>query len=437
MKRIIVLACIFGLVAMEAAGQSCFPTSVIYSRTDCPERTVLYPEGFMSQSGVYLTFDGSREVEISASLDRVTLTDPSGNRIEEKVSVVISDPSSLPSKLKARVLCFGESTTEIRCKDPRDPFSKGKNWVMIAREDLPKGVELTGNIGHGGWATYTYLNWPCAAKLDPNTPDSFFKPETMWYALGLESQTGEKFDGSKEQLSLIAVTPFGKNPMDGSKALWELVQRLSKRREYPEFGCEDDYTGSESQIEYLREWAGELMDNPINEFYDKNTARKGDHAFSLKAYLKRSGEKAPTHVIINIGINDGDGANSLESSRECFEKLVRCFGDIPVAHFVNRWPGVCDKAMWEGYRPRQYDINGNTFNLLRLQNEWRSVADKYENVYELDVWHCQFPASQLEEKLGKDGVLECSKNDVHTGYMGEVSSAWQVVCWLTYVLNKI
>lgn len=437
MLRKIVLACFLGLAAFKAAGQDCFLPSAIYARTDCPERTVLYPEGFMARRGVFLTlFDGSREVALSASRDYVKLTDASGFIYEIEVPVVMTDPSSLPAGVGARVLCFGESTTEIRCKDPWNPASKGKNWVMLAREDLPSGVTLFGNIGHGGWATYTYLNWPCAAKLDPNTPDSFFKPETMWYALGLRTVTGKEFDGSVDQLSLIALTPFGKNPMDGSKALWEHVQRLSKRREYPEFNCEDEYNGSELQIDRLRDWAEELMDNPINEFYDKKTAREGDHAFSLKAYLKRSGEKAPTHVIINIGINDGDGANSLESSRECFEKLVRCFGDIPVAHFVNRWPGVIDKAMWEGYNPRQYDINGNTYNLLRLQKEWRRVDAEYENVYELDVWHCQFPASQLEEKLGNDGVLECSKNDVHTGYMGEVSSAWQVVCWLYHVLSE-
>lgn len=436
MSRKMILASLFALVTLAAAGQDIFSAGTIYGRKDCPGRTMLYPEGFMARRGLQLSFNGSREAALTDSLDCVVLTDAGGRSFETPVPVVITDPSSLAENVRAKVLCFGESTTAIRCKDPHDPHSRGKNWVMLAREDLPPGVELTGNIGHGGWATYTYLNWPCAAKLDRNAPDTFFRPETMWYALGLESQTGEAFSGSTDQLSLIALTPFGKNPMDGSVQLWELVRRLGQRKEFPDFPHEEEYIGSKSQIRMLRSWADELMDHPINEFYDKTTARKGDHAFSLEAYLKRSGDERPTHVIINIGINDGDGANSPDSSRECFERLVKCFGDIPVAHFVNRWPGVCEPSLWDGFIPRQYEINGNTFNLLRLQEEWRSVAGRLANVYELDVWHCQYPASQLEEKIDAAGLLDCSVNDVHTGYMGEVTSAWQVVCFLYHILSK-
>lgn len=432
-KILLAFAC--GQAAVPVQAQAVFMPSVIYGRADCPERTVLYPEGFAGEDGIAFSINGGREVPLTADTDSIVLC--SGDMsFKVKVPVVMTDPEALPRRVRARVLCFGESTTAMRCKDPYNPDSKGKNWVMLASEDLPEGVELTGNIGHGGWATYTYLNWPCAAKLDNNAPDTFFRPETMWYALGLAGQTGEKYTGSPEQLSLMAVTPFGKNAMDGAEPLWELVQRLGSEKGYPAFPHKEKYTGSEKQIRYLNEWAGELMEMPLNEFYDRETAKKGDHAFSLKAYLKRSGERRPTHVIVNTGINDADGANSLESSRLCYEKLMECFGNIPVAHFVNRWPGVCDKTLWSGYIPRQYCINGNTRNLLRLQKEWRDAAARLCNVYELDIWHCQHPASQLEEKVTSGGKLDCSLNDVHTGYMGEVSTAWQAACWLYHMLSK-
>ena len=349
----ILMSLVWMPVSFPSAAQEIFMPSVIYGRSDCPERTVLYPEGFVREDGILYSINGSRETALTENTDRVVLCSDD-TCLTVKVPVIMTDPETLPRNVQARVLCLGESTTAIRCKDPYSPAGAGKNWVMLASEDLPEGVELTGNIGHGGWSTYTYLNWPCPAKLDPNAPDTFFKPETMWYALGLESQTGEKYSGTVGQLSLMAVTPFGKNAMDGDESLWKLVQRLGSENGYPAFPHKEQYIGSPEQIKYLNVWAEELMKTPLNEFYDRETARKGDKAFSLEAYLKRSGERPPTHVIVNLGINDADGANSFESSRLCFEKLVCCFGNIPVAHFVNRWPGVCDKTMWEEYIPKQY-----------------------------------------------------------------------------------
>lgn len=435
MKRFLLTLLLLTLAAIAAEGQEIFYPSTIYCMKDNPRKTVLYPEGFMARRGNFLSINGMREMPLSEGMDSIRIVDNESHSRSVALDIITADPAAIKPGTKARVLCFGESTTEMRCRSPFNTTEKPRNWVMMAQEQLPAGIELTGNIGHGGWSTYTYLNWPCAAKLDPNTPPSFFKPKAMWYALGLATATGEEFSGSRDQLSLIAVTPFGRYPMDGCRELWELVQLLGRRNGYPAFDDDSAYSGTKAQIKALRDWAEELMDNPINEFYDKKTARKGDHAFSLAAYLKRSGTKAPTHAVINIGINDGDGANSLESSRQCYEKLIDCLGGIPVAHYVNRWPGVCDKSLWPGFLPRQYDINGNTANLLRLQQQWREAAAQRTNLYELDVWHIQAPASQLEEKIAA-GVIDCSKNDVHTGYFGIESSAHQVVCWLIHILGR-
>lgn len=416
-------------------GQEIFLPSTIYVSKDEPGRTVVYPEGFVARQTQMLSINGGREYSIREGKNQITLCADGGSpALTIELPVVIVDPAAVAGA-SATVLCFGESTTEIRCKDP---FNGGtaRNWVMMAQDELPSSVRLVGNIGHGGWSSYTYLQWPCAAKLDPNTPKSFFKPEAMWYALGLRTATGEEYDGSPRQFDLMIRTPFGFHPMDGNKSLWELVQHLGTRSNYPEFRGAGEYTGSKTQIEALREWADELMDNPINEFYDRKTAQGGDHAFNLKAGLKRKHIKNVTHAVVNIGINDGDAFGSLECISECMEKLLLCLGNIPVAHYVNRWPGVCYPTMWPGYIPRQYDINGNTANLLRLQSQWREIAAKHSNIYELDVWYVQSPVSQLEEKVTADGRLDCSKNDVHTGYEGIKSAAHQVACWLYSVISK-
>lgn len=435
LRNTILTALAFFGVSLSVEGQDFFAPVTLYGCRQDPGKTVLFPEGFATGSHPVLTIDGQREFPLSADCGEVRLTDPDGRTTAIPVTYVLSDCPHPRKGERFNVLCFGESTTEIRCKDPRDPSSRPRNWVQMAQELLPRNVQLRGNIGHGGWATYTYLNWPCAAKIDPHAPRSFFKPETMWYALGLATETGESFTGSRDQLDRIILTPFGKNRMDGSKALWDLVRLLGKRDGYPAFGPEEEYDGSKRQLEALNAWAEELMDNPVNEFYDRKTAAKGNHAFSLEAYLKRNHEKRPDFIVLNIGINDGDGANSLESAKECYARLVKCFGGIPAAHYVNRWPGVCDKGLWEGFKPRQYRVAGNTENLLRLQEKWREVARETPRLYELDVWHCQYPASQLDEKMTSSG-LDCSKEDVHTGFMGLLTSAWQVVCWLYHMLSK-
>ena len=69
----------------------------------------------------------------------------------------------------------------------------------------------------------------------------------------------------------------------------------------------------------------------------------------------------------------------------------------------------------------------------RILSSW---ADARENRYILDVWHAQFPASQHEEKLLPDGRLDCSVNDVHLGYYGQLTAARQVQGWLYWLLRK-
>ena len=431
--KIIIFAAIMVSGAVLRA-QEFFLPSTIYVRADEPSRTVLYPEGFVASRGQSLLLDGAASFPVDLTKPFVEVQYEGGS-VSVPLKLVPVDASGLEGISPKRVLCLGESTTAMRCRNPFDASSKAGNWVMLAREQLPSSVRLVGDVGHGGWATYTYLNWPCAAKLDPNTPPSFFKPATMWYALGLAGKSGCEFNGSREQLSEMALTPFGRYPMDGNAELWKLLQLLGKRDAYPPFDRTEEYDGSKAQIAAMRAWADELMANPINEFYDGEKARKDACAFSLETYLRRSGQRKPDAVVINLGINDADGANSIESSLLCFRRLLECFGNIPLAHYVNRWPGVCDKALWPGFLPRQYDFNGNTANLLRLQRGWREIADSKPEWFELDVWHLQYPASQLEEKMTPEG-LDCSRNDVHTGYMGIKSTADQIVNWLIYIFRR-
>jgi hypothetical protein len=175
--------------------------------------------------------------------------------------------------------------------------------------------------------------------MDPGAPAHFFNSEAMWYALGLQGVTGKPFLKEEWQYNLMALTPFGKYPPDNHPSLVAFAKYVSGRHGYPV------YCGS------IKKWCLSLAKNPINEFYSLEAAKTGDSAFSLEAYLERyrtlddsgnrlesssenpAGERVrgkdgkyytignrivsqallnkvsvcrPTHVVFNVGINDGD-----------------------------------------------------------------------------------------------------------------------------------
>ncbi len=483
MKKTIFFILLFFLCS-NISGQEklrIFPGSTLYS-TGAP--VAVYPEGYVAEPGSRLTVSGEKEASLAPGTHVLTLVDADGRSAFDTVHVVAFPAPQHP----ARVLCVGESTTETVSPDPfTGSTAGGWNWVSMMKLRADKDgasvlclgtSSLTGQAcytAHGGWSAYTYLNWPCAAKMDPHAPSHFFTSEAMWYALGLRTVTGKPYAEETWQHDLMVRTPFGKYPADGDESLWEFVKRVEGGHGYPSFEGTGPYKGKARQIKALRRWAEELALNPVNEFYSLEAARSGDCAFSLEAYLERYrtmddngirlpavsetparervrgsdgkyytiGSRivtrallkkvsvcAPTHVVVNIGINDGDSGTSVEVAAGALSALMSCFGALPCAHFVNRWPGACNPALWgPSFKPRQYDINGNNTRVMAILRLFREWASGRPNIDVLDVWHCQNPASQLEEKL-QDGVLVCDKDDVHTGFSGQMSSSLQVLGWL-------
>ena len=477
----------FLLTCLPAKAQEVFrifPSGPLFT---AGQDVTVYPEGFVLENPSRLTVNGGRETLLHPGINIVILEDENGRQAQDTVRVIAAAPPS--GAFLPRVLCVGESTTASVSPDPETGRTdSGWNWVSMMRlQALSDGVRilclgtesLTGEAAytaHGGWSSYTYLNWPCAAKMDPYAPEHFFKSETMWYALGLRGVTGSEFNGETWQYDLMTRTPFGKYQPDGDPRLWEFILTVQGRYGYPEFSGTGKYKGTPRQIARIREWAGELARHPLNEFYCLEKAQNSGNAFSMEAYLERyrtlddngirlpargdnpSGEKVagsdgkiysvgsrivsrellhkvsvctPTQTVLNIGINDGDSRCSEKAAAEAIERLMGCFGGHTAAWFVNRWPGVCRKALWEPlHHPRQYAINGNNTRVIAIY----TLLRRRGNIQIIDVWHCQNPASQLQEKWA-DGVLDCSTDDVHTGYAGQKSAAAQVLGWLYTTLQ--
>lgn len=482
-----ILTFFLSIIYVTGLAQEAYPvhhSGTIYSYGDA---VTVYPEGFVQMDGQSLYVNGGREISIPPDNENhsITLTDQNGVSITEPIRIISTNKNCIPGSSPALVLCIGESTTGTVNPNPfTGSYDSGWNWVSMMKAiseahgtsvsclgtETMKGASLQAcYTSHGGWSSYTFLNWPCAAKMDPGAPAHFFNSEAMWYALGLQGITGKAFMKEQWQYNLMALTPFGKYPPDNHPSLVAFAKSVSGRHGYPV------YCGS------IKKWCLSLAKNPMNEFYSLEAAKTGNSAFSLDAYLQRyrtmdnsgnhlespsenpAGERVrgkdgkyynigtrivsqallrkvsvcrPTHVVFNVGINDGDSATSTETCAKVLETLLDCFPGIPTAHFVMRWPGACYPTLWApGYKPRQYSANGNNKRVMAIMTSAAGWAADKTGVYLLDVWHCQSPVSQHEEKYS-GGVLDCSLNDVHTGYEGQMSAARQVLGWLYHCLSQ-
>ena len=211
----------FLLTCLPAKAQEVFrifPSGPLFTTG---QDVTVYPEGFVLENPSRLTVNGGRETLLHPGINIVILEDENGRQAQDTVRVIAAAPPS--GAFLPRVLCVGESTTASVSPDPETGRTdSGWNWVSMMRlQALSDGVRilclgtesLTGEAAytaHGGWSSYTYLNWPCAAKMDPYAPEHFFKSETMWYALGLRGVTGSEFNGETWQYDLMTRTPFGK-----------------------------------------------------------------------------------------------------------------------------------------------------------------------------------------------------------------------------------
>ncbi|MBP5558706.1 MAG: hypothetical protein J6X71_02960, partial [Bacteroidales bacterium] len=167
----------------------------------------IYPEGFVRHNGQKLLVDGKTCISVGKGLSQVTVTlsDQDGSSSVETVQIVCTEPGGMSGGRPAAVLCIGESTSGTVNPNPRTgSYRSGWNWVSMMKalsEEHGTDIVCLGTdtlaeapleacyTAHGGWSSYTYLNCPCAAKIDPGAPKHFFNSETMWYALGLRGLT--------------------------------------------------------------------------------------------------------------------------------------------------------------------------------------------------------------------------------------------------------
>ena len=342
--------------------------------------------------------------------------------------------------------------------------------------------------GHSGWSAFSMLNFPTIAKFSPSA--TRFYPRTIWYALGLCSKTPysqsdyntnvEEFTGTAAQYTLMTQTPWGKYKIDFDVELWSLMQKMSGSvvdgRAHPIFAdLTSPYTGSTAQKNMMQNWYDALSETPVNPFFSIDEARTGSSgtAFSLTKYLQRfrtmddagnrlsgtAGQTVdgddgntytigtdvintndydvcmPTHVILNIGINDSEGANTPANTIETIKTFVGCF-NVPVAYFLTRYPGVMNRGAWTDFAlPSQYTFLVHNIGVLDDITDW---FGKQQNKYLIGSYLIQNPCSVTGNFVEDDTInhvqrLNCTNNNVHPGIIAYKTIGFQCLCWLYYV----
>ena len=220
----------------------------------------------------------------------------------------------------------------------------------------------------------------------------------------------------------------------------------------------------------------ELANNPINPFYSLNEARNGSSgtAFSLDTYLDRyrtlddSGNRltgqagasvvgedgrtykigtrvsnttdwdvcSPTHVILNVGINDSEGGNKSHITIDNIKKFVSLFS-VPTAYFICRIPGVCSKSMWSDVAvAKQYIPMAHNVEVINGLVDWfAEQTDKYL----LPIYLIQNPVSVVTEfvegtELYPHNRLNTTYDNVHCGWDAHRSIGLQCLHWIYYTL---
>ena len=305
----------------------------------------------------------------------------------------------------------------------------------------------------------------------------------------------EVYNGSNTQIALMTNTPLGKYKVDGSAILWGWIQNKQGTTDgngytFPVFSDTDAYSGSATQIAEMQDWFDAICANPDNRFYSIDEARTGQSgtAFSLEKYLERyrtmddNGNRlyfdtnhsttgtagsgnigyledgtptqyyigtqinntllydvcAPTHIILNVGINDCAEPNTINNAIDCIKRIVNLFNQ-PTAYFICRKPGVINTGDWADLAVcRKFDYNNSIASVL---NELCTWFNSQNGKYLLPAYQIQLPCSVSGEFAFTDMVdekekLDCSRDNIHLGYYGLKSIGWQCLMWMNYMISE-
>ena len=332
--------------------------------------------------------------------------------------------------------------------------------------------------GRGSWTTADYLRHPMSmcGKGDPTESYSNqSKGKATWDLLGLGTKqsmdiiydvTAEytAFVADNEHYDIIRMTPMGYYHWDYTEDVWEWCK---KRNSVLTSGS---WSASDAQKQIVDAICEDLLENPVNPFFDKNDAKSGNIAFNISTYLKRyktleddgitrlsvgstSGTKVtnitaydvctPTHIIIELGENDRWWySDSYEKTTDDVIKLMdtihKDIPDVFIGFITTRTVGIRDASQWIDYA---YDENTElSYYKFNLNRSVALNVDPAKKEYCIPTYathspiSCQTARKDIDLIDGSEKVIVGS-DSVHPGIWAYWAMGYQILAWIYYTLT--
>ena len=344
-----------------------------------------------------------------------------------------------------------------------------------------KGENVTiTNIGEGrgSWTTADYLRHPismCGKGSTSGSTSGQSQGKATWDLLGLGTRQSidslydsnadyTEFIADDEHYDIIRVTPMGYYHWDYTTDVWEWCKRKNSSL------ANGDWSASDSQKQVIDLICEALLDNPLNPFYDRNSAKSGDVAFNIQTYLDRyktleddgitrlsvgsnAGSKVsnaddydvctPTHIIIETGENDRwwysyDYEKTAEDVLKLMNAIHVVIPDAYVGFATTRTVGVRNSAFWNDYAyAKKSELSTYKFNLNKSVG---GMVDNEKREYCIPTYathspiSCQTTRKDIDLVDGSEKVIVGS-DSVHPGIWAYWSMGYQMLAWIYYTLT--
>ena len=328
--------------------------------------------------------------------------------------------------------------------------------------------------GNGGWSAYSYLRFPFSIRTGN---DGTMSEKLAWDALGLGRKQvyGNTYDetasyteyvpGAEDRVKYLTEVAMGYYHWDYSTELLNYA------------GVTGSYTGTAEQKAAIDAKMEDVLNNPVNPFYDWATARStnGAYAFSLAKYLERYktleddgvtrlvvGSTAgteitsdyinrydickPTHVTIELGMND---YRSISIQQRLADIVAIC--SAIHSYDSNIYIGIVTVHGTGSFYPELFtdiiaaDKKSDTeivyqallFDLNKAAMEAYPSKDGTNKVYYIPAYSTQgFTMSVGKNGLTSDGkaIIIDGTDDVHPAMNVCYDIGQQIWAWMLYTL---
>lgn len=329
--------------------------------------------------------------------------------------------------------------------------------------------------GNGGWSAYSYLRFPFSIRTGN---DGTMSEKLAWDALGLGRKQvyGNTYDET------AAYTEYVPGVEDRVKYLTEVAMGYYHWDYSTELlnyaGVTGSYTGTAEQKAAIDAKMEDVLNNPVNPFYDWATARStnGAYAFSLAKYLERYktleddgvtrlvvGSTAgteitsdyinrydickPTHVTIELGMND---YRSISIQQRLADIVAICsaihsydsniyIGIVTIHGTGSFYPELfTDIIAADKKSDAEIVYQALLFDLNKAAMEAYPSKDGTSKVYYIPAYSTQgFTMSVGKNGLTSDGkaIIIDGTDDVHPAMNVCYDMGQQIWAWLLYTLS--